>query len=645
MSGNKLRGIFTAIQLCLACSIYAQSHYPGQHTGKFRIQDAVKPAVSAFDLDKVELLDSRFKENMKREQKWLLSLSTERLLHGFRTNAGIYSGNEGGYFVMKKLGGWESLDCELRGHAIGHILSGLSLMYATTGENVYKLKADSLVSGLAEVQNVLDQEGYLSAYPQELINRNIRGQRVWAPWYTLHKEQAGLLDAYLYTNNQQALKIASKFADWAYNKLKDITSEQRKIMLRNEFGGINETFYNLYAITGKEQCKWLAQFFYHDEMLDPLKKDEDILEGKHANTFIPKLLGVIREYELEGNPDNRHIAEFFWNTVVDHHTFATGSNSDKEKFFKADQLSVHLSGYTGESCNVYNMLKLTRHLYLQTGEVKYINYYERALYNHILGQQDPETGMISYFLPMLPGAFKVYSTPENSFWCCVGSGFENQAKYGECIYYHDNEALFIDLFIPSRVNWDSKGFTIRQETSFPKNGSITLNIERASGRKLPLKIRYPYWAAGSSLKINGRNIKDAKPVDGYITLSRAWKKGDHVEINYGMQLGLANINDNPSVAAITYGPVVLAGQFGKANFTGTAPYSDPHKYNDYYTYDYQVPSNIPASIKLTKEDITKYIQRTKQDDLTFEIKEAHIVLKPLYDTHRERYVVYWQLRN
>jgi hypothetical protein len=245
------------------------------------------------------------------------------------------------------------------------------------------------VKGLAEVQKALNQNGYLSAFPQNLIDRNIAGQRVWAPWYSLHKLYSGLTDQCLYCDNQQALEVVEKMAIWAHDKLSKITPEQRKVMIRNEFGGMNDSFYTLYQITGKTEYKWLAEFFYHEETLDPLLTQEDNLDKKHANTFIPKLIGLARAYEIGEPEQNKTIADFFWNTVVDHHSFCTGSNSDKEKFFAPDHQYEHLTGYTGESCNVYNMLKLTRHLFCMDADVKLADYYEKALYNHILGQQDP----------------------------------------------------------------------------------------------------------------------------------------------------------------------------------------------------------------------------------------------------------------
>jgi len=418
--------------LAVSTMMSAQSVYPGQHQGKMKKETVAPIRVQSFDLKDVRLLASRFRDNMLRDSAWMTSLDVNRLLHSFRTNAGVFAGREGGYMTVKKLGGWESLDCELRGHTTGHLLSAYALMYAATGSEIFKLKGDSLVNGLTEVQNAL-KGGYLSAYPEELINRNIQGKSVWAPWYTLHKLYSGLIDQYLYADNQQALSVVTKMGDWAYNKLKPLSEETRRLMIRNEFGGINESFYNLYAITGDERYRWLAEYFYHNDVIDPLKELRDDLGTKHTNTFIPKVIAEARNYELTQNETSKKLSEFFWHTMIDHHTFAPGCSSDKEHFFDPKKCSKHLTGYTGETCCTYNMLKLSRHLFCWTGDSSIADYYERALYNHILGQQDPETGMVTYFLPLLSGSHKLYSTKENSFWCCVGSGFENHAKYGEAI--------------------------------------------------------------------------------------------------------------------------------------------------------------------------------------------------------------------
>lgn len=565
MRKNKYRVPALLAISAIPLMVAAQSHYPGQHAGKFTLPDKLKPAVYSFDLQQVRLLDGRCKQNSERSQRWLLSLDTKRLLHSFRVNAGIYDANEGGYFEIKKLAGWESLDCELRGHSTGHILSALALQYAATGNERFKAKADSIINGLAEVQQTLNQSGYLGAFPQQLINRNLAGKKVWAPWYTLHKLLAGLLDQYLYSNNTTALNIAQGMAAWAYLTLQPVTAGQRAVMLRNEFGGINETFFNLYAITGNEHDRWLAEFFYHDEMLNPLKEGKDILANKHANTYIPKLLGATRASEIEGSGAGDSIAVFFWQTVVAHHSFATGSNSDKEKFFEPDHIAAHLTGYTGESCNVYNMLKLTQHLYTHSADVRYAEYYERALFNHILGQQDTATGMVAYFLPMLPGAYKVYSTADSSFWCCVGSGFENQARLGEAIYAHTADALYVNLFIASELNWQQKGIQLKQETRFPETGNTTFTITAAQPVLLTLNIRYPLWATTAAIvKVNGKQVPIQQQPGSYIAIKRQWKNNDRVEVSYPLSLHLVQASGSASTAAIAYGPVILAGAMGTA---------------------------------------------------------------------------------
>lgn len=436
---NKRSIFLIAAAAAVSTCLNAQSIYPGQHRGKIAVENSAPVKAESFDLKEVRLLPGSVRENLERDSAWMVNVSARRMLHGFRNNAGVFAGVEGGYESVKKYGGWESLDCDLRGHTTGHLLSAYGLMYAATGSEIFKLKGDSLVAGLAEVQQALGDKGYLSAFPEELINRNLQGKGVWAPWYTLHKILSGLIDQYLYSGNQQALTIAKGMGDWAYGKLKDRDAETRRKMLRNEFGGINEAFYNLYSITGNKDYKWLAEFFYHADVLDPLRQGNYDFGTKHTNTFIPKLIGEARNYEISGDTSSRAIAAGFWENVVNHHTFASGSCSQKEHFFPVDRFSKYINGYTGESCCTYNMLKLSRHLFSWTADPAIADYYERALFNHILGQQDPESGMVCYFLPLMSGSYKLYSTPEQSFWCCVGSGFESHAKYAESIYFHNGD--------------------------------------------------------------------------------------------------------------------------------------------------------------------------------------------------------------
>ncbi|MBD2752489.1 glycoside hydrolase family 127 protein [Spirosoma validum] len=628
-------------------SFLAQAQYPGQASDKMSVSVKVPIKAYSFNLQDIRLTKGLFKENLEREGKWLLSLPVERMVHSFRVNAGMNTPKTGSLTKMPKpLGGWEGLDMELRGHSIGHMLSGLALQYASTGNEVFRKKGDSLVTALGEVQRVLNQDGYLSAYPQQYIDRNIAASSVWAPWYTLHKLFAGLTDQYTYAGNQQALDIETKMAQWASKKLAPLSQEQLQKMLRNEFGGMNDAFFNLYAVTNNPEHLKLAQLFYHKAALEPLEAGKDNLNKAHANTFIPKLVGEARDYELTGNEKAKTAATFFWNTVVQHHTYAHGGNSDKEHFFEPDKISEHLTGNTSETCNTYNMLKLTRHLFTWSAEEKYAEYYEQALYNHILGQQDPESGMVCYFTPMKAGAYRLYSTPDQSFWCCVGSGFESQSKYGEAIYYHDDKGIFVNLFIPSQLTWREKGVTLIQDTNYPEETTTRLTIQTTNSVKMQLYLRYPAWAkTGVTLKVNGKAVSVKQQPGSYITVERSWNNGDLIELTYPMTLRLIPTNDNPNVAAIAYGPIVLAGEVGKSNMKGTAPFHDPVDPYQYYGYDYSIPDNIPHILNIQGKPVTDWVKPVSGNPLAFETVSAgkSIKLEPYYKVHQQRYVVYWNL--
>ena len=542
-----------------------------------------------FALKDVKLLSSRFERNMQRDSVWIASIPVNSLLHSFRNTAGVFSSKEGGYMTMQHLAGWESMDCDLRGHITGHLLSAMAYLQM-------KEKADSLVQGLAEVQRQYGT-GYLSAFGEGLIDRNIQGKSVWAPFYTLHKILQGLIDQYTMCGNETALQVAKGMGSWAYNKLKPLSEETRVRMIRNEFGGFNEAMYNLYAITKDENDLWVARFFYHNDKIDPLKQGNTDLGTNHANTFIPKLLGECRNYELFGEEDSRRAAEnLFW-TLVNDHAFVTGEVSDKEHLFKPEAQSKHLTGYDGENCCTYNLLKLADRLFCYQPDSKIADYYERALYNHILGQQDTLTSMVCYFTPLMTGGYRLYSTRDSSFWCCVGSGFESHAKYQSSIYFHSDNVLYVNLFIPSELNWN--GTMIRQETDFPESNKTVLS----ASQQTTMRIRYPYWA--TYMKVNGRKVKADK--DGYVLV----KNARHVEVEFGLSLREEATKDDPSRVALLYGPIVMAGRLDKV----AHPFSDPKKYNDYYTFDYG-----------------------KHPDVTL----GSLPVEPFYNMQYCRYVVYWK---
>lgn len=632
--------ILTVSSLC-PTPLFAQSVYPGQHKGKIKVEAHIPFKAECFDLKNVSLLPGRVHDNLMRDSAWMAAIPVNRLLHSFRNNAGVFAGLEGGYESVRKLGGWESLDCDLRGHTTGHLLSAYGLMYAATGDNLFKLKGDSIVNGLAEVQTALGERGYLSAFPEELINRNLRGKSVWAPWYTLHKIFSGLIDQYLYADNNSALEVAKKMGDWAYGKLINLSPETRALMLRNEFGGVNEAFYNLYAITDDNRYRELAEFFYHNAVIDPLKDGNTDFGTKHTNTFIPKVIGEARNYELSESKESQKVADLFWNEMVNRHSFATGSSSQKEHFFDPDHMSDFINGYTGETCCTYNMLKLSRHLFCWDASPEVADYYERALFNHILAQQDPESGMVCYFLPLKSGAYKVYSTPDQSFWCCVGSGFESHAKYAESIYFHSDDQVFVNLFIPSVLNWEEKCLTLRQQTEFPKSEETTFFIDNAPESEMTISLRYPYWSGKPIVKINGKKVSVKGKPSSYISLKRKWKKGDIISVSYPMSLRIEPVAGDHLKGAVMYGPIVLVGNLGTEGMENPAPFSDPTVRNDYYTYDYKIPANIPTHLSIDVNHLSKTIKQTS-DPLRFSTSEG-IELLPLFDAHRHRYIVYWDL--
>lgn len=612
---------FFLFSLLLASALSIQAKTPADNQ-----KNAIK--CQSFGLSQVHLLPSRFQENMKRDSAWMMSIPVSSLLQSFRNTSGAWSSREGGYMTVRKLGGWESLDCDLRGHTTGHLLSAYSTLYAQTGSAAVKAKADSIVNGLAEVQQAYDRDGYLSAFAEGLIDRNIQGKSVWAPFYTLHKIVQGMIDQYQLCGNEKALEIVKGMGNWAYNKLKPLSEETRKKMIRNEFGGFNETMYELYALTKDEKYLWVARYFYHNEKIDPLKNGNNDLGTNHANTFIPKLLGEARNYEMFGAKDSRKAAELLFWTLVNDHAFVTGELSDKEHLFKPSEQSKHLSGYDGENCCTFNLLKLADHLFSWNPSSKIADYYERALYNHILGQQDPETGMVCYFTPLQTGTYRLYSTRDSSFWCCVGSGFESHVKYVSSIYFHSAHDLYVNLLIPSKVDWD--GTSIVQQTAFPQSSTTTFTVG-GKDKDFAFRLRYPSWATKMEIKVNGKKVKAKKGTDGYVAISRLWKAGDRIEVSFGMRLCEEATKDDASKVALVYGPVVMAGKLDAV----AHPFSNPKKYNDYYTFDFKIPAAI---IDKAKYDGLKGIKHS--EGLRFQAKNG-VELIPFYDAHHCRYGIYW----
>ncbi|MHB1037659.1 MAG: beta-L-arabinofuranosidase domain-containing protein [Pirellulales bacterium] len=515
---------------------------------------AVKLKAEAFPLTDVRLLDGPFKHAMELDGKYLLALETDRLLHNFRVNAGLPSS-------AKPLGGWEEPKGELRGHFVGHYLTACALMYASTGDARFKEKGDAVTAGLAECQAKLGS-GYLSAYPETFFDRVESRRPVWAPYYTLHKIYAGLLDMYLYCDNQQALEVCKKFADWVIARNGRLSDQQMQAMLGTEHGGMNEVLANLYAITGEEKYLKISLRFNHQAVVGPASQRQDRLTGLHANTQIPKFVGTARQFELTGQEPLRTASTFFWDTVVKERSYVIGGHSDGEMFSAKERLSRALGPNTTETCNTYNVLKLTRHLFAWEPRVEYADYYERALYNHILASQNPETGMMCYYVPLRSGSHKVYNDVDNSFWCCTGTGVENHAKYGDSIYFHDGrQTLFVNLFIASELKWKYAGLTLRQETRYPDEAASKLVFTCQEPLKLAVNIRHPYWAtAGFEIRVNGQKQDAVGQPGTWATLDRTWKTGDTVEIAMPFSLRTEGFRDNPRRFAYMDGPLVLCAQ-------------------------------------------------------------------------------------
>ncbi len=608
--------------------------------------DASAPAGKAvpFALEDVRLLAGPFQQNQERDRALLLSMNADRLLHTFKLNAGLPSD-------ARPLGGWEKPDVELRGHTLGHYLSALSLMYASTRDERLKQRVDHIVAELAKCQEALaaksSHPGYLSAFPESLFDRNDASQKVWAPWYTMHKIMAGLLDAADLCGNRQALETVDKLAGWVKFRVQRLPTEQFQKSLQNEQGGMNEVMANLSVALKNPDYLRVAQAFNHEAVFVPLAQGEDKLDKLHANTQIPKIIGAAREFELTGNETYKKVADTFWDAVALKRSYVIGGDSDNEHFFSVADFAQHLSAATAETCNTYNMLKLTRHLFAwdPAGGAQKMDFYERGLYNQILASQDPATGMVTYFISLQPGHFKTFSTPENSFWCCLGTGMENHAKYGDTIYFHDDAALWVNLYIPSEVKWAEKGMTVRQETAFPKEETTRLTIHAEKPTKLAVKFRVPSWAAGPVVaKVNGEAVDlGGAQRDTYAAIEREWKEGDRVEITLPMALHTEMLPGAGKSLAILYGPVVLAADLGREGLEHVPLYAAGQG-ERFKIADPEAPRLV--GVGDTAEIVSKTVADPKEA-LTFHVKgitsTPEVTLKALYEIVDHRYTVYFDV--
>ncbi|UCD49864.1 MAG: glycoside hydrolase family 127 protein [Phycisphaerales bacterium] len=624
-------GIAIVLIACLAGVSASAGVWP---SGREVVELEARP----FDLRDVRLLDGPFRDAMLRTQRYLHALGSERLLWYFRKTAGLETPGE-------PLGGWEKT--ELRGHTMGHYLSACALMVASTDDDSLRDKANAIVAELAKCQEALGS-GYLSAYPEEQIDRVLARQRVWAPWYTLHKIYAGLIDMYVYCGNEQALEIAQGMARWAKGRLGKLgRAAMQDVLNHTEQGGMNETLANLYGVTGEKQWLELAQRFNQDRYNDPLLMHRDELKGQHVNSFIPNTVGSARQYELTGDPSGRHIAEFFWQCVVHGRSYCTGGTSIDEHW-RSDPycLADRLDAHTQETCCTYNMLKLTRHLFAWQPDVKYMDYYERNLINSILATQDPRTGMMMYFVTLGSGYWKYFNTPRDSFWCCTGSGLENHGKYADTIYFHNDETLWVNLFIASELNWKDKGVAVRQDTTFPDESATKLTIEVDRPTEFELRLRVPAWATqGVTLKIDGRPQAVTAQPGSFLSIRRTWSEKTTIEMAMPMKLWLCPMPDDTSLAAVMCGPLVLAGQLGEIE----VPQESIYTTDNWFEFPEDRIVEAPV-IVTTQRDPAMWIEPVRTvpaKRLTFRTidvgRPRDVTLVPYHELFGQHYAVYWRI--
>ncbi len=599
--------------------------------------------VKPFPLQQVELLPSPFQAAQERNARYLLRLDPDRLLHNTRKYAGLTP-------KAPVYGGWEARG--IAGHTLGHYLTAVSQQYAATREARFKQRLDYIVAEMAEAQKAYG-DGYIGALPPLELKtmRDFKTGRVepesgfffkggaWVPWYTQHKVLAGLKDAWTLGENAQAKAVTLKLADWMDSITRPLSAAQMQTMLRVEFGGMNETLADLYALTGDAKYLDAAQRFHHEAILRPLREGRDELAGKHANTQIPKVIGEARLYEVVGDNAGRQIAETFWNRVVHHHSYVIGGNSESEHFGPPDQLASRLGPGTAETCNTYNMLKLTRYLFGWQPRAEYFDFYERALYNHILASQDPKQGQFVYYMSLKPGHFKTYSTPENSFWCCVGSGMENHTKYNDSIYFHNDSDLYVNLFIPSRLKWQEKGVTVEQHTSYPRSNTTDLRFTPQTPVSLGVQIRTPQWATGGlKLRLNGKRLTITSTPGTYTEVKRTWKTGDVLQVTIPLTVRSEALPGAGNVQAFVYGPLVLAGDLGEVKQEGV-PYT-----GEQWEFANRPTAGVPILVTSAKDE--PKVTRAKQTDLVFRVQAAQnetVTLRPFSELPYQYYTVYWNV--
>ena len=617
----------------------------------------IAPKAQPFPMAQVRLLpNSVFHDSLEWNRGYMGRLEADRLLYTFRVNAGLPTGS------AKPLGGWEQPEngqraSELRGHFLGHFLSA-SAQLAANGDQEAKAKADYMVAELAKCQEKLGGK-YLSAFPTTWWDRLDKSERVWAPFYTIHKIMAGMFDMHRLTGSRQALQVLEGMGTWADEWTASKTEEHMQQILTTEFGGMAETLYNLAATTGEDRWARAGDRFQKKTFINPLASDRDELRGLHVNTHVPQVIAAARRYEISGDPRFYEVAGYFFHQVSTARSYVTGGTSNAEGWLAPPHhlgAELKLSTNTAECCCAYNMLKLTRHLFSWDPQPGYFDYYERVLLNHRIGTIRPKVGYTQYYLSLTPGVWKTFNSEDQSFWCCTGTGVEEYSKLNDSIYWRDDEGLYVNLFIPSELDWQEKGFRLRQETKYPESPSTALTVTAAPAGTLAVRLRVPGWMRSApTVKLNGKALDASAAPGSYLVLNRSWRAGDTIEMELPMHLHAEAMPDDLTTQAFLYGPLVLAGDLGGEGLTEAhiigpnlrvgapnveqngSPLSAVNRVPP-------VPDLEIPTFRAAGSDPSSWI-KPGANPLAFRTtgQKTDVTLVPLNSLYDKRYSVYWQV--
>jgi uncharacterized protein len=642
--GNRVNtSVKTSVLIaCLLSCLNPQASAQNENPAQLESRKTIK--LNPLPLNHVRLTGGPLKAAQDADAKYLLELQPDRMLAFLRQRAGLKPKAEG-------YGGWDGPGRNLTGHIAGHYLSAVSLMWAATGDVRFKERANYIVEQLKEVQDA-QGDGYIGALEDgqgvdgkqrfiDLSNGIIRSggfdlNGLWSPWYVEHKLFAGLRDAYRYTDNAAALQLEIKFAGWVEKILSKLNEDQLQRMLGTEFGGMNEVLAELYADTADQRWLALADKFHQKAVLDPLSEDQDVLAHTHGNTQIPKVYGALMRYVYTGNQADAETAKFFWDRVVNHYSFSTGGDGKNEYFGEPDKLNDMVDGRTAETCNVYNMLKMTRTLFSVEPDIHYADFHERALFNHILASQDAGDGTVTYMLPVGRGVQHEYQRMFQDFTCCVGTSMESHALHGAGIYYYKgSEEFWVGLYAPSIAKWDSAGVEVETTTDFPVGSSASVKIRTRVPKEFTLSLRRPYWAGdGFGVEVNGKSLKDLPPADSYVKITRVWRQGDTVDLTLPKVLRKEPLPDNPNRMAFIWGPLVLAADLGQEV-----------RRND--SDEENLPAPSDSALVVANEPLQQWLKPESGKPGWFKTTGVglaqDIEFAPFYELPRRKYAVYWDV--